>query len=101
MKYEHFLAIQEKILKSEGRMKQLLAFCGFADDQQGVLTAVYGLALVRIELCLNFGFGIQNAGLKLSIAAFADTYGGERGFLHDPQFALLHDSSLAHRIGRT
>jgi hypothetical protein len=80
-------------------MKQLLAFRGFAHDPQGVLTAVYELALVGIELCPNVGFGKQNAGLKLGIAAFANTYGGERSFLHDPQFALLHDSSLAHRIG--
>jgi hypothetical protein len=80
-------------------MEKLLAFRGFADFPQ-VLTAVHSFALVGIELCLNLGFGIQNAGLKLRIAALADPYRGKRGFLHDPQFAL-HDSSLAIWIGRT
>ena len=56
--------------------RQLLVFRGFADVPQAILTAVYGPALVGIELRLNLGFGIQNAGLKLRIAALADTYRG-------------------------
>ncbi len=77
-------------------MKRLLVFRGFPHDPQGVLAAVYRLALVVIKLCLNVGFRIQNAGLKLHITAFANAYGGERSLFHDPQFALLHDRSLAH-----
>jgi hypothetical protein len=81
-------------------MEKLLAFRGFADVPQGALAAIEGFALVGIELCLNLGFGVQNAGLKLRIAALADTYRGKWRFFHDPQFAL-HDSSLAIWIGRT
>jgi hypothetical protein len=43
----------------------LLIFGSFAHDPQGVLTAVYWLALVSIELCLDIGI------LELSVAPFA------------------------------
>ena len=71
-------------------MKRLLAFGGFAHDPQGILAAVQRLALVGVELCLNVGI------LELGIAPFADA----KPLFHDPQFALRHDFSLAHREGR-
>ena len=72
---------------------RLLVLGRFAHDPQRVLTAVYRLALVGIELCLNIRI------LELSVAplAYAD---GRRGLFYDPQFALLHDCSLAHHAGR-
>jgi hypothetical protein len=36
----------------------------------------------------------------LSVASFAHPDGGWWGLLYDPQLALLHDCSLAHRAGR-
>lgn len=74
-------------------MKRLLAFRGFSHDPQRILAAVHRLALVGIELCLNIGI------LELSIAPFTHA-DGRRALLYDPQFALLHDSSLAHLAGR-
>jgi hypothetical protein len=73
--------------------KQLLAFRSFAHDPQGILAAVYGLALMGIELGLNIGI------LELSVAPFAYA-DGRRTLLHDPQFACRHDCSLAHLAGR-
>lgn len=70
-------------------MKPLLAFGGFAHDPQSILTAVYGLALMGVELCLNIGV------LELSIAPFAHA----KALFYDPQFALCHDPSLAHWRG--
>lgn len=75
-------------------MGKLFAFRGFADVPQGALATIQGLALVSIKLCLNLGFGVQDAGLELCIAALADTYRGKWRFFHDPQFAL-HGSTLA------
>jgi hypothetical protein len=72
---------------------ELLVFGCFAHDPQGVLAAIYWLALVGIKLRLNIDT------LKLSVAPFADGE-GRRGWLYDPQFALLHDCSLAHWTGR-
>ena len=72
----------------------LLVFGRFAHYPQGVLTAVYRLALVGIELRLNVGC-IRKAGLELSVAPFADA-DGRRAWFYDPQLALLHDCSLAH-----
>jgi hypothetical protein len=63
-------------------------------DPQSVLTAVYRLALVGVKLCLNVGI------LELSVASFANSDGGRRGLLYDPQLTLLHGCSLAHRAGR-
>ena len=74
-------------------MKQLLIFRGLADDPQGVLTAVYRRTLVGVKLRLNISI------LELRVAPFA--YADGRGTsLHDPQFALLHDCSLAYLAGR-
>jgi hypothetical protein len=58
----------------------------FAHDPQSILAAIYRLALVSVELCLNIGIA------ELSIAPFAD---GKTRF-HKSQFALRHDCSLAH-----
>ena len=74
-------------------MKPLLVFRSFADDPQGVLAAVYGLALMGVKLCLNIGI------LELSVAPFAYA-DGWRALLYDSQFALLHECSLAHLAGR-
>ena len=81
-------------------MKRLFAFCGFPHDPQRVLTAVHQLALVSIELRPNIGAWRGKAGLELSIAPFTYADGWKWGFLYDPQFALPHDCSLAHLVGR-
>ena len=83
-------------------MKRLLAFRGLPHDPQGVLAAIYQFAFVGIELCVYFCFCIifdSLARMELRIATFADTKGNGSTF-HDPQFALLHDCSLAHSAGR-
>jgi hypothetical protein len=80
-------------------VKQLLAFRGFPHNPQGVLAAVCQLALMRVELCLNMGLCGRKARLELSVAPLAYADGGRHSF-YDPQFALLHDSSLAHQAGR-
>ena len=67
-------------------MNRLFVFGRFTHDSQGVLAAVYRLALVGIKLRLNIGI------LELSVAAFADA----KTLFHDPQFALPHDFSPAH-----
>ena len=69
------------------------------DDSQGVRATVYRLALVGVELCLNIDIWERFAGPELSIATFADAH-SRRGLLYDPQFALLHDCSLAHLAER-
>jgi len=83
-------------------VKPLLAFRGLTHDSQGVLTAVYGFAPVKVKLHCNVRLGsIRKAGLELSVASFAYPDGRERrGLLYDPQFAFLHDCSLAHLAGR-
>jgi hypothetical protein len=35
------------------------------------------------------------------IAALTNAKDRRRGYFYDPQFALRHDCSLAHRAGRT
>ncbi len=77
-------------------MKHLLAFGGFADDSQSVLAAVYGLALVGVEYALN---ALLRACFELRVASLADAKNLPWGALYDPQFALLHDYSLAHSAG--
>ena len=81
-------------------MKRLLAFRGFPHNSQRVLTAVCQIALVSIELRPNIGAWRGKAGLELSIAPFTYADGWKWGFLNDPQFALPHDCSLAHLVGR-
>jgi len=72
---------------------KLLIFGSFAHDPQCILAAIGRLAFVDIKLCLNIGT------LELRVAPF--TYAnGWRALLHDPQFALLHNCSLAHLAGR-
>jgi hypothetical protein len=70
----------------------LFAFGRFAHDPQSILAAVYGLALVGIELGLHIGTR------ELGIATFAHTDGREVS-LYDSQIALRHDCSLAHLVG--
>ncbi len=80
---------------------RLLIFRGFAHDSQSVLAAIHGLALVGIELCTYFSFGIifdRLVGMELRIAAFADAKRDRRSF-YDPKLAFCHDRSLAHLAG--
>ena len=88
-------------------MKWLLAFRGLTHDPQRVLTAVYRLAFVGIELVANaYQCSIwvcQSLAhyAELSIAALTDAERwGLSGIFYDPQFALRHDCSLAHLAGR-
>ena len=78
----------------------LLAFGCFAHDAESVLATVYGLALVIIKLHLNIGVWIRETRLELGITPFANADGRDWRFLHDPQFAIQHDCSLAHQAGR-
>jgi hypothetical protein len=72
---------------------KLLVLSRFAHDPQGVLAAVRQNALMSIKLCLNIGT------MELGVAPFTHA-DGRRASLYNPQFALLHDCSLAHRAGR-
>ena len=70
-------------------MRQLLAFRRLAHDPQSVLAAVYGLALVSIELLLNVEISIFKAlPRKLDIAACADAQ-------HRNAFGAFNYSELA------
>jgi len=80
-------------------VSSLLAFRGFAHDPQGVLAAVYRLALVGFILGGNIGQRIMLARFELRIAAFAHTDNRGWGFFDDPQAPVRHDASLAHLIG--
>ena len=83
-------------------MKQLLAFCGFAHDPQGVLAAIHRVALVASERLYDFRIRIFPHWLtrfELTVAAFANADGGGWYFPYDPQLALFHDRSLSHREG--
>ncbi len=89
-------------------MKQLLPVRRFANDPQSVLTAVYWLAFVGIKLVANTGKSrvvvCQRLGrhTKLSVAAFADSECCDAtSMFNDPQFAIGHVQSLAHREGRS
>jgi hypothetical protein len=78
----------------------LLAFRGLAHGPQGVLAAVYGLALVSIKLCLNIISGPKReAGLEPGITQFANSDCWGRRFLYDPQASTSHDRSLPHSAG--
>ena len=72
---------------------RLLVLGRFAHDPQSVLTTIGERAFVGVKLCLNIGIP------ELSVASFAYA-DGRGGSLYDPQFALLHDCSLAHPAGR-
>jgi hypothetical protein len=91
----------------EMQSSSLLVLGGFADDPQGVLTAVDGFALMGVELLLNRGLCFRLptaprlANWKLRVAGLAHAQDGNvLGFLYDSQFALWHDRSLAHQGGR-
>jgi hypothetical protein len=82
---------------------RLLVLRCLTHDPQSILTAIYRLALVGIELRSHFGFRIifrGLTGLKLKIATFTDADGNWSTF-YEPQVALLHNCSLAHLLGRT
>jgi hypothetical protein len=85
--------------------KELFAFGRFAHDPQGVLTAVYRLAGMCVELFCNIQLPCWPYDPARSLKRFiaADTCAQKSAFgvvLHDPQFALRHDCSLAHLAGR-
>jgi hypothetical protein len=88
-------------------VKQLLVFRGLPHDSQSVLATIYQLALVSIKLVTNtcqcriwVSQSLARYG-KLSITVFTDTQRwGVSGIFYDPEFALLHDCSLAHLLGR-
>jgi hypothetical protein len=72
---------------------KLLIFGSFAYDSQRILAAIGRFAFVGIKLFLNIGT------VELRVAPF--TYANYwRALLHDPQFALRHNCSLAHLAGR-
>jgi hypothetical protein len=81
-------------------MMRLLTFRGFPHDPQCVLAAVQRLAFMGIESCLDGIFGLAEwmcVGCKLSVTALTDAEQRDAsGLLYDPQFALFHNSSLAH-----
>ena len=82
-------------------MRRLLAFSGFTHDTQGVLAAIHPLAFMGIEQFDDFRLRVNlcgSAGLELRIAALAHA-DDRRGLLYDPQLALGHVQSLAHREG--
>jgi hypothetical protein len=67
----------------------LFVLGSFADDPQGILAAIYWLALVGVKLCQNI------APLERGVAPFADG-NGWRSLLYKPELAFSHTQSLAH-----
>jgi hypothetical protein len=70
-------------------------------DPHGFLTAIYGLALVGIELSLNLllcCIVVFLAGQEDPVAVFADGSNRERRS-YDPQLTFRHVQSLAQRVG--
>jgi len=87
-------------IEKRGRVKRLLAFCGFAHNSQRVLVAVSRCALVggKCNPDLYFCFVLRNlVRFKLGTAAPANSDSWQWGF-RDSQLALLHDQSLARSI---
>ena len=82
-------------------MKPLLVVGRLWDDPKGVLTAVERLALVGIKLCGNVSVGIRGARRELCVTALTEANDRRWRYFHDPQFALVHDCSLAHLAGRS
>jgi len=85
-------------------MKRSLAFRGLPHDPQGVLTAVYGFARMCVELLCDVQLSSWSydsaGGFKGFVAADTCTQkSAARVVLHDPQFALRHDCSLAQLAG--
>jgi hypothetical protein len=83
---------------------RLLVFGRLAHDSEGILAAIYRLALVARKQHAKLPFGllfVGQIGLKLFIAGFADANHGRRVAFYDPKFSLCHDHSLAHLAGRT
>ena len=79
----------------------LLVLGSLADYPQGILTAVYRIAFVGIKLCGNVSLGIRGGRLELCVTALTEANDRRWGYFHDPQFALVHDCSLAHLAGRS
>ena len=66
------------------------------------MTAVNRLALVSVELALDGGLCISPVGVsgELRVTSFADPEGRNvSSSLYDPEIALGHLQSLAHREG--
>ena len=85
-------------------MKRLFAFGRLAHDPQGVLTAVYRLACMRVELVADTSessvgvYGRFRCCLELGIAAFTNSEHWDMpGLFYDSQLAFGHVQSLAHR----
>jgi hypothetical protein len=68
---------------------RLLIFGRFADDPQRILTTIYRLAFMRVELGLNI------STFELSIATFAHANRGS-GLFHNSQLAFRHTQILTH-----
>jgi hypothetical protein len=84
-------------------MKRLLAFGGLTHDPQSILAAIHRFASVAIELFLDTDLGFREiikfarVCRKLCVASFTDSENRNFfGSFYDPEFALGHDSSLAH-----
>jgi len=78
---------------------KLFVFGRLAHDAKGILAAIHRLTLVTIKLRLKVALWIGIVGLELGITPFADTDDRGRRYFYDPQLALWHDCSLAHRAG--
>jgi hypothetical protein len=85
-------------------VRELLSFRGFTHDPQSILTAVQRLTFVGIESRVDGVFSPAErvrVGCKLRVTALTDAEQWDAsGLLYDPQFALFHDSSLAHWRGK-
>jgi hypothetical protein len=72
------------------------------DEKFKLFSGVFGasdVAFVGIKLCGNISRGIRSARLELRVTALADANDRGMSDFHNPQFALLHDCSLAHPEG--
>jgi hypothetical protein len=86
--------------EKRGGARPLFSFRGFAHDPQRVLTVVHQFALVGSEHLRDFRISViprELSGLELSVASFAHADDRGRRLSYDPQFALRHVQSLAHR----
>ena len=88
--------------KEQFRASYLLLVRCFVDDPQCILAAVHRFALVNGERLHYFGVRLLPRpfiGPELLVATLTHTDSWGR-FLYDPQTALGHVQSLAHREGR-
>jgi hypothetical protein len=102
LKYEHCLAMQEKILEERGTVSHLLAVRRLSHDPQRVLAAVHRLAFMVSERLHDFCVCIvprRLIRLELDIAALTHA-DGRMVFLYNPKTAFRHIQSLAHPAER-